>query len=88
MRCPRSRVQALAFQYKPKPVIGCMLRQESSRCLNAMGKPAADIIVETLQNAGVRHCHSVMDDTALHGRVGKIWEMVKENFLRKRRLPQ
>jgi hypothetical protein len=54
-----------------------------------MGKPAADIIVETLQNAGVRHCHSVVDDTVLHGRVGKLWEMVKENFLlRKRRLPQ
>jgi len=31
--------------------------------LNAMGKLVADIIVETLQNAGVRHCYGVVGDT-------------------------
>jgi hypothetical protein len=34
-----------------------MLRQEwSQQGLNAMGKLVADIIVETLQSAGVKHC--------------------------------
>jgi len=28
-----------------------------------MGKLVADIIVETLQNAGVRHCYGVVGDT-------------------------
>ncbi len=28
-----------------------------------MGKLVADIIVETLQNAGVKHCYGVMGDT-------------------------
>jgi hypothetical protein len=31
--------------------------------LNAMGKLVADIIVETLQNAGVKHCYGVVGDT-------------------------
>src|SRR6201991_469237 len=30
---------------------------------DAMGKLVADIIVETLQNAGVRHCYGVVGDT-------------------------
>jgi len=29
-----------------------------------MGKLVADIIVETLQNAGVRHCYGVVGDHA------------------------
>jgi hypothetical protein len=41
-----------------------------------MGKLAAGIIVETLQDAGVRHCY-----TMLHGRGGDVWEMVKEKLL-------
>jgi pyruvate dehydrogenase (quinone) len=28
-----------------------------------MGKPVADIIVETLQKAGVKHCYGVVGDT-------------------------
>src|ERR1700752_575889 len=41
-----------------------MLWQEwSQRDLNAMGKMVADIIVETLQSAGVRHCYGVVGDT-------------------------
>jgi pyruvate dehydrogenase (quinone) len=28
-----------------------------------MGKPVADIIVETLQNAGVKHCYGIVGDT-------------------------
>src|SRR6266705_2541442 len=60
VRCLRSRVQVLASRYKPKPAVGCMLWQEWSRQgLNAMGKLVADIIVETLQNAGVKHCYGV-----------------------------
>ena len=40
---------------------GCMLWQEwSQQGLNAMGKLVADIIVETLQNAGVKHCYGVV----------------------------
>lgn len=64
MRCLRSRVQILAFQYKPEPEVGCMLWQEwSQQGLNAMGRLVADIIVETLQNAGVRHCYGIVGDT-------------------------
>src|SRR5258706_14692862 len=41
-----------------------MLWQEwSKHGLNAMGKLVADIIVETLQNAGVKHCYGVVGDT-------------------------
>jgi hypothetical protein len=41
-----------------------MLWQEwSKQGLNAMGKLVADIIVETLQNAGVKHCYGVVGDT-------------------------
>jgi hypothetical protein len=64
MRCLRSRVQVLAFRYKPKPAVGCMLwREWSQQGLNAMGELVADIIVETLQNAGVKHCYGVVGDT-------------------------
>jgi pyruvate dehydrogenase (quinone) len=35
----------------------------SQRGLNAMGELVADIIVETLQNAGVKHCYGVVGDT-------------------------
>jgi hypothetical protein len=35
----------------------------SQHGLNAMGKLVADIIVETLQNAGVKHCYGVVGDT-------------------------
>jgi pyruvate dehydrogenase (quinone) len=31
--------------------------------LNAVGKLVADIIVETLQSAGVEHCYGVVGDT-------------------------
>jgi hypothetical protein len=59
-----------------------MLWQEwSQQGLNAMGKLVADIIVETLQSAGVEHCYGVVGDTIPHGRGGDVWEMVKENFL-------
>jgi hypothetical protein len=69
-----------------------MLWQEwSQQGLNAMGKLVADIIVETLQNAGVKHCYGVVGEPAigmalysaraiLHGRGGDVWEMAKENF--------
>jgi len=41
-----------------------MVWQEwSQQGLNAMGKLVADIIVETLQNAGVKHCYGVVGDT-------------------------
>jgi pyruvate dehydrogenase (quinone) len=35
----------------------------SQQGLNVMGKLVADIIVETLQDAGVRHCYGVVGDT-------------------------
>jgi hypothetical protein len=38
-------------------------QQWSQQGLNAMGKLVADIIVETLQNAGVAHCYGVVGDT-------------------------
>ena len=41
-----------------------MLWQEwSKQGLDAVGKLVADIIVETLQNAGVKHCYGVVGDT-------------------------
>jgi hypothetical protein len=41
-----------------------MLWQEwSEQGLNAMGKLVADIIVETLQDTGVKHCYGVVGDT-------------------------
>ena len=57
-----------------------------------MSKKVADIIVETLQSAGVKHCYGVVGEPAigmapypsravLHGRGGDVWEMVKENIL-------
>jgi thiamine pyrophosphate-dependent acetolactate synthase large subunit-like protein len=46
-----------------------------------MGKPAADIIVETLQNAGVKHCYGVVGDTLnLRLVMPPFMEMVKEIF--------
>jgi hypothetical protein len=50
----------------------------SQQSLNAMGKLVADIIVETLQNAGVKH--RVVRDTILHGIGGDVCKMVKENL--------
>jgi len=45
-----------------------MLWQESSQQgLNAMGKLVADIIVEALQNAGVKHCYGVVGTRILQG---------------------
>jgi pyruvate dehydrogenase (quinone) len=38
-------------------------QQWSQQGFNAMGKLVADIIVETLQNAGVKHCYGVVGDT-------------------------
>jgi hypothetical protein len=38
-------------------------REWSQQGLNAMGKLVADIIVEALQNAGVKHCYGVVGDT-------------------------
>lgn len=53
----------------------CTLWQEwSQQGLNAMGKPVADIIVETLQNEGATRAD-------LHCRGGDVWGMVRENFL-------
>jgi pyruvate dehydrogenase (quinone) len=60
-----------------------------------MGKLVADIIVETLQNAGVKHCYGVVGDTLklvvrslekseiewASIRHEEAGEMVKENFL-------
>ena len=37
--------------------------ERSRQGMNAMGKLVADIIVETLQNAGVKHCYGVVGDT-------------------------
>ncbi len=68
MRCLRRQIQVLAFRYKPKRAVGCMLWQESSQQgLNAMGKLVADIIVEALQNAGVKHCYGVVGTRILQG---------------------
>jgi hypothetical protein len=45
-----------------------MLGQEwSKQGLNAMGKLVPDIIVETLQSAGVKHCYGVVGDTQAVG---------------------
>ncbi len=33
------------------------------RCGNAVGNKVADIIVDTLQKAGVKHCYGVAGDT-------------------------
>lgn len=64
MRCLSRRVQILAFRYKPRGAIGCMLWQGwPQRGSNAMDKLVADIIVENLQSAGVKHCYGVVDDT-------------------------
>ena len=38
-------------------------KELSQQGSNAMGKLVADIIVETLQNAGVKHCYGVVGDT-------------------------
>jgi hypothetical protein len=78
-----------------------MLREEwSQQGLNAMGKLVADIVVETLQNAGGKHRYCVVDEPAigmaryaaraiLRGCGGDVWEMVRENSLwSRRRLPQ
>ena len=44
--------------------MGCTLWQEwSQQGLNAMGKLVADIIVDTLQSAGVKHCYGIVGDT-------------------------
>ena len=40
-----------------------MWQEWSQHGLNSMGKLVADIIVETLQNAGVKHCYGVVGDT-------------------------
>jgi hypothetical protein len=41
-----------------------MLWQEwSQQGSNEMGKLVVDIIVETLENAGVKHCYGVVGDT-------------------------
>ena len=50
------------------------------------GKLVADIIVETLQNAGVVGEPAIgmalySARVILHGRGGDVWEMVRENFL-------
>jgi hypothetical protein len=46
-----------------------------------MGNLVANIIVETLQNAGVKHRHGVVGDTIRNGRDGDVWEMVVKNSL-------
>jgi len=66
VRCLRSRVQVPAFRYKPQVrgwvhAVAGMVKAG----LNAVGKLVADIIVETLQGAGVEHCYDVMDEQIL-----------------------
>lgn len=64
IRCLSRRVQVLAFRYKPQSAVGCMLWQGwSQRGSYAMDKLVADIIVETLRSAGVKHCYDVVGDT-------------------------
>lgn len=41
----------------------CMLRPKMVAEGDAMGKLVADIIVETLQSVGVRHCYGIVGDT-------------------------
>jgi len=55
VRCLRSRVQILAFQYKPEPQVGGMLWQEwSQQGLNAMGRLVADSATGTSASARTR----------------------------------
>ena len=66
MRCLRSRVQVLAFRYKPQVcgwvhVVAGMVKAR----FECGGQLVADIIVETLQGAGVEHCYDVMDEQTL-----------------------
>ncbi len=66
MRCLRSRVQVPAFRYKPQVcgwvhVVAGMVKAG----WNAVDKPVTDIIVETLQSAGVEHCDDVVDEPTL-----------------------
>jgi thiamine pyrophosphate-dependent enzyme len=63
VRCPRSRVQVIAVPYKPQECSWVHVVAWSQQGLNAMGKLVADIIVETLQNAGAKHCYGVVGDT-------------------------
>jgi pyruvate dehydrogenase (quinone) len=64
MRCLRSQVQVSAFRSKPEVCGWRRLSQAIVKArLNAMGKLVADIIVETLQSAGVKHCYGVVGDT-------------------------
>ena len=51
---PRIPIQAQVRQSG-----ACCGKDVHSRALNAMGKLVADIIVETLQSAGVKHCYGV-----------------------------
>src|SRR5713101_8388018 len=62
--CLRSRVQVLAFRYKPQAcswvhVVAGMV----TAGFGTMGKLVADIIIETLQSAGVKHCYGIVGDT-------------------------
>jgi hypothetical protein len=79
IRLPTARAVVCAVGFKsshsdtsPGPAVGCMLWQKMATAgLNAMGKLVADVIVETLQNAGVKHCYGVMGDTACAMR--RVW---------------
>jgi len=45
--------------------LGACCGRNGESGLNAVGKLVADIIVETLQGAGVEHCYDVMDEQIL-----------------------
>jgi thiamine pyrophosphate-dependent acetolactate synthase large subunit-like protein len=48
-----------------------------------MGMTVADLLVDTLQAAGVKTCYGIVGDTAraaLHGKADDLGEMVVENI--------
>src|SRR3954471_5471112 len=64
VRRPHSWVQVTAFRYKPQArrrvhVVTATVTAGSE----AMRKLVADIIVDTLQSAGVKHCYGIVGDT-------------------------
>jgi thiamine pyrophosphate-dependent acetolactate synthase large subunit-like protein len=50
-----------------------------------MSKKVAQVIVETLQSAGVKNCYGIVGDThvfkaVMHGQAGDVFQMIGENL--------
>ena len=58
-----SRVQVLACPYKPRFRGEVHVVVSTRKGIAAMSKKVAEIIVETLESAGVKHCYGVVGDT-------------------------